>query len=592
MFKSKAYRYFSRTLLALIILYFIFDITGGTVLERIVEKKLTVYINNTPDRLYDISFRDLNISVAHRSIRLGKVKFIPRANAMDSLRNKKISMLISFKADSFYFDGLSFFKLLVLYKIELTNLVANSPIIKMYINPYSKKHPKESGLADNTASNKLKQAFIHKFIISNSNFTIIKLTSKDSIFLKLDNSSLSVDEILIEPAKKNPLDRVKYKSMQFLSGALYGGFVNKYNLEADSIMMNSINKTLVIKNFSFLPQNFDISNENVHFAHDVFLMRTNRILFRGISMHGNEMINGFHTDNIILDNLSMTVSTDKRLPKNMNRKPMVGEIIKKVSNPFNIDTLEVLNGRITYNEIVNSETTPLNVFFAHTNITVTHITNEPNLLKRNPELQIKADTKFLDAGDLTLAISVPMSSKEDKMIVSGHLGAMPIEAVNKMVEDPLQARLSSGKINNIDIQFTANTKHSTGKLEFDYNNLKIQLFKDRETNHKGMKEHERKFMNAVANGVIKKDNNKHDKKFTTGIIDYERATDIGIPGYLFRSIKSGLISTFKPGTRRKAVKEEKHEENDILKSHKNKTKNTNKDDKSSKRKDRKTAKPN
>lgn len=105
------------------------------------------------------------------------------------------------------------------------------------------------------------------------------------------------------------------------------------------------------------------------------------------------------------------------------------------------------------------------------------------------------------------------------------------------------------------MDFIADTAHSKGKILFDYNDLVIQIFKDKETANKGVKEKHKWFINAIANGIIKTNNNKNSDKFVTGIIDYDRPKDIAIPGYLFRSIKSGLISTFKPGTRRKAVKE-------------------------------------
>ena len=572
----KSHKLFSVISVILVTIYIIPNFFLDSVLEGIVHEKLDSYINNTPERLYDIKYQDFKISVSDRAVRVGRVNITPTKLAMDSLMKNKLSMLISFKADSFYFDGLSFFKLILFNKIKLRELVANSPTVKMYINPQSKKYPKESGIAGNLVSNKLTDAFINKLSLNNSNFSIIRLTLKDSIYFKLSNSSLNVDGVSIQPGETNPLNRVKYKFMQFSSGALYGGFIDNYDLKANSIRMNSKSRTLVIQELSFTPKKFSLSNKQVHFAHDVYIAKADNIIFKGVNFQGNELIDGFYTDGIILSSLNLIISTDKRLPKNMNRKPLIGELIKKVSVPFNIDTLKMYNSKITYNEIVDSETAPLNVFFTNTNITATHITNEPKLLKIYPKLKIKARTKFLNSGNLSLTITVPITDNVDKMNVSGNLSSIGIEPVNKMIEGPLQARLISGKINNIGIQFTSDTKHSTGKLEFDYNDLKIKFFKDKKPNKKGVTEQNKRFINAIANGIIKADNNKDNEKFTTGVIDYERPPEIGIPGYLFRSIKSGLISTIKPGTRRKAIKEVKVEKKDTAKKAKKEVKKNNK----------------
>jgi len=105
-----------RILLSLIALYFVIDIFGGYALESIVKKRLNSYVNNEPDRLYDITYRTINISIADRAVRLGKIRVAPRQNAIDSIKSNKISMLTYIEADTFYFDGLSFVKLILFNK--------------------------------------------------------------------------------------------------------------------------------------------------------------------------------------------------------------------------------------------------------------------------------------------------------------------------------------------------------------------------------------------------------------------------------------------------------------------------------------------
>jgi len=298
-----------------------------------------------------------------------------------------------------------------------------------------------------------------------------------------------------------------------------------------------------------------MTNKKVQFAHDVSSIEIGDILVKGISFKGNGKFYGYYASAIDINKLDFSLSTDKRLPKNMNRKPLIGELIKKVSIPFAVDSVNISKSRIFYNEIVSADKEPLKVLFTDVDLDIINVSNSPEMIKLNPDLKISGSTKFLDAGKLDLSVKVPLAEKEDKMIVSGHLAPMPIEPINRMLEGPVSVRFVTGKINSIDMDFIADTAHSKGKILFDYNDLVIQIFKDKETANKGVKEKHKWFINAIANGIIKTNNNKNSDKFVTGIIDYDRPKDIAIPGYLFRSIKSGLISTFKPGTRRKAVKE-------------------------------------
>jgi len=583
MAKSKKHNIIVRIILILIAAYFIVDIFGGYAIETIIKNKLHSYINNTPDRLYDISYRTINISIADRAVRLGKISIMPRMNAIDSMKKNKVSMLVSFKADTFYFDGLSFFKMIVFNKIKLENIVSNNPVIKMYFNPKAPEMPKESGISANIINEKLKHANIKYFKIENGNLYIIRIPSKDSIWFRINSSHLLVKDIQIWP-KADIVNKVKYESLDFTSNTLYGGFVKNYDIKADSISINSKERSLHVSNFSFMPKTPVKSYKKIQFARDVFFVNSGDIIFKEMDFHGKKYFNGFHTSYAELDGFSIKVSTDKRLPKNMNRKPLIGEMIKKVPIPIYIDTLAVKNNEITYNEIVSADKIPLHVFFTKADLKISNITNIPDFIKKEPELKIAGGAKFLDAGDLNIDIRVPLNSKEDKMIVSGHLGPTHIEPINKMLEGPLSVRFTSGRINSVDMNFIANTSHASGKLMLDYSDLTIQLFKDKETASKGVKEKHKWFINAIANGIIKKNNNKDSTKFVTGIIDYERPKDIGIPGYLFRSIKSGLISTFKPGTRRKAVKEVNQEKREELKEEKQEIKSKKQDAKPKKKK--------
>jgi len=582
-------------LVSLILILYFFAVDDF--LEYMVKQRLHSYINNTPDRLYDISYETLDISLADRAVRAGKISVLPRKQAIDSMRNDHLSMLMSVEVDSFYFDGLGLFKLLVLNKLEINEVVASRPVVKYYFNREAKTPPQEGKVVDNVFSDKLKHAFLHRFKVDNGQYYAIRLPIEDSVYFRMDSSSLLIDEISIDPSQKNPFKMVVFDSLQFISGRFYGGFVENYRIDARSIEVSTKRKLLRIDSLVFRPKHFSMADTSVQFGHDIFMINTDAIEFKGLDFKEAKGNNDIYIRNININKPDFKVSTDKRLPKNMDRKPLFGEMLRKINVPFGVDTLEITDGRVLYHETVGGQKPPLNMLFTEVDLMGVNITNDSILLSENPEMKLNIRAKFLDAGDLSLYVEVPVLSEKDKMKVRAKLGPMSFKPVSEMLEGPLQVRFLSGKINSMETEFIADTKHSSGHLYLDYSDMKIQIFKEKMTTQ-GEKEKEKWFLNAIVNTVVKTNNHKDDINFASGLIEYDRPEDIGVPGYVFQSLKEGLLTTMMPEKRhadeakekKKEISEEKKEQKQVEKEEQAEEKVSEKEKKKEKRKSEKKAK--
>ncbi len=586
------------TVLLMIVYFFVLD----AFLENLVKSKLNSYINNTPGRVYDISYRNLDISVSNRAVRIGGLNILPRKHAVDSMKNNKLSMLISVKVDSFYFEGLKLFKLLVLNKVEFEEIIADRPEITYYFNPKGKIPPQKAKLTSNVLTDKLKHASVRHIKVENGTYYAIKLPVRDSIYFKLDSSTLIADNVIIEPAHENPFRKVYFDSMLMVSKNFYGGFVKNYKIEADEMELSTKREMLKLTNLTFVPKHFNMADTSVQFSHDIFLVKVKELLFNGMNFKGDYQNTDYFIRKVSIAKPDFTVSTDKRLPKNMNRKPMLAELIRNIPINLIVDSLQVKDGKILYHEVTSGKKPPLNVLFAKVNLMGLNITNDQGILKQNPDMVIDMQSKFLNAGLLKVNIKIPVQSPDNKMIVSGTLGPMSFRPVTKMLEGPMGVRFTSGKINSLDFHFVADTSHSTGKLNLDYSDMKIQIFSGGGTTIENKKEKNKWLLNAIVNGIIKTNNHKEDINFAGGLIDYERPDDIAIPGYLYRSLKTGLLSTFKPGkrhadeavARQKAQaeqkKEVKKEQKEVVKEQKSNKKSEGKEALKEKRKKKKDQK--
>ena len=533
----------------IVLLYLIIIFTFDIFLENLVKKRLNSYINSSPQRLYDIHYDQLDISVHDRAVGIGHLYILPRKNAIDSMRRNHLSMLVSAKVDSFHLDGLHLFKLLMLNRVEIEEIVAERPEIKYYFNKDAKVPPEKGEITTNVLTDKLKHALIHHFKIDNGRYYVIRIPVRDSIYFSLDSSTLLANNIVLELENENPFRKVYFDSLLLVSRDFYGGFIKDYKMEAGLVEISTKRGILKLDSLLFYPKHFSMADTSVQFSHDVFMVKANGILFTGLNYKGDYQHTDFFIRNVIIDRPDFTVSTDKRLPRNMNRKPLPAELIRNIPVNLVVDSLQIKNGKVLYHEVTNGQKPPLDVFFAKVHLLGRNITNNPQILKQNPEMTVSLQSKFLNAGILKVDVRVPVLSSDNKMFVEGALGPMSFQPVSKMLEGPMGVRFTSGKINSLDFHFVADTSHSTGKLNFDYSDMKIQIFKAVDTTKVNKKEKNKWFLNAIVNGVVKTNNHKEDINFASGLIEYQRPSDIAIPGYLYRSLKAGLLSTFKPGKR-------------------------------------------
>src|SRR5690606_37674503 len=91
-----------------------------------------------------------------------------------------------------------------------------------------------------------------------------------------------------------------------------------------------------------------------------------------------------HINKICIDDPSMLVYKDKRL-KNppFIEKKLPSFAIRHIPFPILVDTIEIHNGTVKYQEIVETGKTPGEVSFTRLHLQAYHLTNIKSLLKKN-----------------------------------------------------------------------------------------------------------------------------------------------------------------------------------------------------------------
>lgn len=114
----------------------------------------------------------------------------------------------------------------------------------------------------------------------------------------------------------------------------------------------------------------------------------------------------------------------------------------------------------------------------------------------------------------------------------------------------------SGKIIAINYSYTADDFGAKGLIDFEYENIKIEVLdKEEQTKKQG-------FRSLAANAIIKSTNKKgNGKNYTQGVIKVERDQYKNIFPYLWHTVHPGIIYTMAPAFSEVKKEEKKAKKN-------------------------------
>jgi hypothetical protein len=252
--------------------------------------------------------------------------------------------------------------------------------------------------------------------------------------------------------------------------------------------------------------------------------------------------------------MSLRVFRDKRLPFKKIEKPLPIQFLQALSFGVNVDTLQISESRVEYEEFAEEATTAGKVFFENLNASIFNINND----RRESEGKtiMIARAALMGEADLRVRSEFPWNNSR-KCLIQGTLQDLSITRVNSLMQAVTNIRAESGKLEKMTFSFAYNAVRSEGKLELNYRDLKLITFKDddktprrvsRKTREKlrEVNKEENKLKSWILNTfIIRRNVNEKDPiDKRTGEIEFVRDIHRSIFNYWWKSLLSGLRSAF------------------------------------------------
>jgi hypothetical protein len=284
-------------------------------------------------------------------------------------------------------------------------------------------------------------------------------------------------------------------------------------------------------------------NDAQFFAKSQFRQTRARLYITQIKIIGFDFLSFLKEDKYTARKISMhevvaDVLLNKNKPKNENEPNprMPNEILSSIKEIINIDSLEILNGRLKYSERFEINKIPGVVTFNKFNISVSGISNH----KAKPETTIiNANGLFMNTTPMKVFMSIPLTSKNFSLRYSGTLGKMDVADLNIFLEPVENRHINSGVIQSVNYNINVNSGQASGTLRVEYYDLDIVIFNKSSGLGKGLLNH---VSNFVGDMFIIRTTNLPDEKglMKIGEINYMRKPQEYFFQFLWLSLRSGV----------------------------------------------------
>jgi len=205
-----------------------------------------------------------------------------------------------------------------------------------------------------------------------------------------------------------------------------------------------------------------------------------------------------------------------------------------------IDSIGLMNGDVTLTVHAEKANEPGSISFNKIRARLYNITNDTVYKTESVFLGIKADAMLMGKGKMAITFNGELFEKENTFTMTGSLLDLEIKELNPILEKNAFIYASSGRIDEMYFNQTANNTKAAGNLTILYNGLNVTVKNKQTDDTTAFRE---RFISFIANRRILDSNPVTDGKVRVGIIDYERDPERFIFHYWFNSILSGITSS-------------------------------------------------
>lgn len=516
--------------------------------EPIVEKNLKEVIHESSNGLYSISYDALRINILTGNATFKGLKLKSDSTVYQTLIHDQSAKneLFDISVDELKIRGLNirkiiFDKLLVVKTLSINNADVHFAQHHFQYND-SLIEEKDIKLYQTLSKtfDRVEAQYIH---LNHVNFAYTDYKDSTQVStLEIPGIQLSIKNVVLDSASYFDVNRLYYTEAIDLKLPKFkqklGDSLNY--IQFDSLHFNSQNKELRIVGLILEP--FVTRNQyyqKLGYAKDMIKTHFATVHFTGFDAKMLLEEKKFRSTHLLLDSGKLDVSNNLHYPR--SQKSKIGQAphqkLLRLPLNFKVDTVTVKEIDIRYAELSGKYDQEGEITFDKATGLITNMSNDSLVLDENKWMRADLTAYLMNKGKLHALFGFDMTASNGAFSCEGTLGAMDGRSINRIVTPLLNVEVVSANIKGIKFKIQGHDYRNWGSLNFDYDNLKVNLLTEEEDGDRSKKG----IVSFVANQFLVNTSNPDNKgNYLTGPINYTRPHEYSFFKTLWQSLFDGI----------------------------------------------------
>lgn len=477
--------------------------------ELMLQSPRVYYANNSKEEKLDKgASRKLNLEFLGKNVNIGKLVV---SNAGVNLNHP--SDTLDFKIAQFDFSGF-------IWIIKEDGSSLGLAAINFYKPTLDiRKHSIETQNIDSQTVSSRKDIYsfiapyLHNLSVGEFNLTDANLnysnSKRDNIDerQKLNETSLFLRGLTLDTQKRKfDLTDIRFNTKD-LSFPIMDGF---YTLSFGNINIDrrgQIAEVSDVKMKSTYPK-FEFAYK--HPKHkDWFDFTMGKFQLSGLDYSALTADNKIKAKHLKIDNVVLLNLKNQQIKIEHNIMPLIYEKIQKLPVLLDIDSANVNNFSVLYEELPKNGNMSGKIHFDNMNGKISGLTN----IASYPEqfIRLDVDGKFM-GGPFTARWDIPVSADYDCFVLEAKMKQFDMTRLNGVFLPLAKVELQSGILQDFYFRTEASSVDARADMLFRYNDLKLTIFKDIEI------EEQNKLLSRIAN-ILVRSNNPNSKRSKPRVAD-------------------------------------------------------------------------
>ncbi len=215
------------------------------------------------------------------------------------------------------------------------------------------------------------------------------------------------------------------------------------------------------------------------YRHDVIKLRVGRTLLQGIDFETFATGLGVHARRLAVDSFGIDVTSDKRLPRNPNRRShrTPQQWIDDLDLALRLDSVVMRDGELVYREHAVGRARPGVITFADIQATASNVIHRAYRPRFPDTMSVAATARVQNVAQLEVQFAIPLDAPQFDMSYRGTLGAMSAAALNPFIEEVLPLRIANGQVTGVNFSATVSAGVAHGRITPRFTDLQVSVMR-------------------------------------------------------------------------------------------------------------------